>query len=141
MDYVRLDLNKPTPDLPTENEIRFQVGLLAAVSALIASFIVRFLFDAPLLPELLAQFIFAIARIWMVELAVGLLGPFVKHLAFLACTVIYLIALIAAAIGYLRYAPRTGSTRLRYISPIVFSLLCWALSVALLIPLMGGGVF
>ena len=39
MDILRLDLNKATPDLPTENEIRFQVALLAAVPALMASFI------------------------------------------------------------------------------------------------------
>ena len=57
MDFLKLDLNRTTPDLPTENEIRFQVALLAAVPALIASFIARFLFDAPLVPELLAQFI------------------------------------------------------------------------------------
>src|SRR3989442_15723733 len=101
MDYVRLDLNKPTPDLPTENEIRFQVGLLAAVSALIASFIARFLFDAPLLPEVLAQLIFAIAPIWMVEVAVGLLGAFAQPLAVCRCRVNLLVGPITAAVGYL----------------------------------------
>src|SRR6266567_4792733 len=111
MDFLKLDLNKATPDLPTDTEIRFQVALLAVVPALIASFIARFLFDAPLVPELLAQFIFAIAPMWMVEIAVGMLGPFAKHLAFLGCTVIYLIALIAAAIAYLRYVPRSRFSR------------------------------
>ncbi len=141
MDFLKLDLNKATPDLPTENEIRFQVALLAAVPALIASFIARFLFDAPLVPELLAQFIFAIAPMWMVEIAVGMLGPFAKHLAFLGCTVICLIALIAAAIAYLRYAPRRDSAFARYASPIVFALAIWALSVVILIPVLGGGIF
>lgn len=139
MDYVKLDLNKTTPDLPSENEIRFQVGLLTAVSALAASFIVRFVFDSPLVPELLAQFIFANAPIWMVEIAVGMLGPFAKHLAFLACTILYLIALIAAVIAYLRYVPTVKLSR--YVWPMVFTLLTWAVTAVILIPLMGGGMF
>jgi DMSO/TMAO reductase YedYZ molybdopterin-dependent catalytic subunit len=139
MDILKLDLNKATPDLPTENEIRFQVALLAAVPALIASFIARFLFDAPLIPELLAQWVFANAPMWVVEIAVGMLGPFAKHLAFLACTVIHLIALIAAAIAYLRFAPRGASPR--YIWPIAFVLLTWGLTVVVLVPALGGGIF
>lgn len=139
MDYVTLNLSKTSPDLPGDNEIRFQVGLLAGVAALTASFVVRFVFDAPLVPELLAQFIFSIAPIWMVELAVGMLGPFAKHLAFLACTVIYLIALIASAIAYVRYVPTSKLSR--YIAPIGFSLVTWSFTVALLIPLIGGGIF
>src|SRR5438034_574521 len=141
MDFLKLDLNKATPDLPTENEIRFQVALLAAVASLIASFIARFLFDAPLVPELLAQFIFAIAPMWMVEVAVGMLGPFAKHLAFLGCTVIYLIALIAAAIAYLRYAPARDSAFARYASPMVFGLAAWTFTVLVLLPVLSGGIF
>src|SRR5215471_16383295 len=110
MDILKLDLNKAGPDLPTQAEIRFQIAFLASVSALVASFIVRFLFDAPLVPELLAQFIFAVAPIWMVEVAVGMLGPFAKHLAFLGCTVIYLIALIAATLGFLSSVKRAGNS-------------------------------
>ncbi|MEK6284168.1 MAG: molybdopterin-dependent oxidoreductase [Acidobacteriota bacterium] len=141
MDILKLDLNKAAPDLPTESEIQFQVGLLAGVAALIAGFIARFVFDAPLVPELLAQFIFAIAPIWMVELAVGMLGPFAKHLAFLGCTVIYFIALIGAALAYLRYAPGRGSTLSRYVWLVAFSFLMWAFTAVLLIPLLGGGMF
>ena len=141
MDILRLDLNKATPDLPTENEIRFQVALLAAVPALMASFIARFLFDAPLVPELFAQLVFAVAPMWMVEVAVGMLGPFAKHLAFLGCTVVYLIGLIAAAIAYLRYALRGNSTFARYISPMAFALSIWAFTGVALLPVTGGGVF
>ncbi|HLF83328.1 MAG TPA: molybdopterin-dependent oxidoreductase, partial [Blastocatellia bacterium] len=125
----------------TENEIRFQVALLAAVPALIASFIARFLFDAPLAPELLAQFIFAVAPMWMVEIAVGMLGPFAKHLAFLGCTVIYLIALMAAAIAYLRYVPRKDTAFARFASPIAFALSIWAVTVVVFLPAVGGGIF
>ena len=141
MDIVKLDLNKATPDLPTENEIRFQVALLAAVPALVASFIARFLFDMPLVPELLAQLIFAIAPIWMVEIAIGMLGPFAKHLAFLGCTVIYLIALMGAAMAYLRYAqPRESRYALRGWL-IAFVLSIWVVTVLALLSAVGGGIF
>ena len=140
MDLLKLDLNKTTPDLPTTSELRFQVALLAAVAALGASFIARFVFGAPLVPELLAQFVFALAPIWAVEIAVGMLGSFAKHLAFLACTVSYFLALIGAAIGYLRYASDRVPTGLRSYAAISFGILVWVVTVVILIPLMGGGL-
>lgn len=139
MDLLRLYLNT-APDLPSESEVRFQVALLGAVPAAAASFIARFAFGAPLVPELLAQFIFAVAPMWMVEIAVAMLGPFAKHLAFLGCTVIYLLALIGAGVVYLRYWPRPESLSARRASAIVFSLLVWAVTIVLLLPLIGGGV-
>jgi DMSO/TMAO reductase YedYZ molybdopterin-dependent catalytic subunit len=140
MEILKLNLNKTKPDLPTNSEIRFQVALLASVAALSASLIARFVFDAPLVPELLAQFIFAVAPIWMVELAVGMLGPFAKHLAFLGCTVIYLIALMAATIAYLRYAPRRDSALERYAGVIIFALSIFAITLVVLVPAFGGGI-
>ena len=140
MEILRLDLNKVAPDLPTEKEIRFQVALVAAVSAVAASFVARFVFDAPLVPELLAQMLFAHAPIWMVEIAIGFLGAFAKHLAFLGCTVLYLIAMIAATIGYLRYRPESKSSFARRASPVVFTLLVWLITVLVLLPLLGAGV-
>lgn len=141
MDLLRLDLNKTTPDLPSAGELRFQVALLAAVAGLTASFIARFVFGAALVPELLAQFVFAVAPMWAVEVAVGMLGPFAKHLAFVGCTVLYLLALIGAGIGYLRYWRVSGSLFARRIWPFAFSLLVWVATVLLLLPLLGYGVF
>jgi DMSO/TMAO reductase YedYZ molybdopterin-dependent catalytic subunit len=140
MEILKLNLNKVKPDLPTEREIRFQVGLLAAVSAVIASFVARFVFDAPLVPELLAQSVFAVAPIWMVEIAVGFLGAFAKHLAFLGCSVLYLLSLIGVTIGYLRYRPNARTSVGRRASPAIFALLIWAITNVLLLPLLGGGV-
>jgi hypothetical protein len=134
MEILKLNLNKATPDRPGETEIRFQVALLAAVAALVSSFVARFVFDAPLVPELLAQLVFAVAPIWMVEIAVGMLGTFAKHLAFLGCTVLYLMALMGAAIGYLRYAPRRDSRFAKYALPITFALLIWAMTVFIFLP-------
>lgn len=138
MDLLSLNLNKETPDLPTTGELRFQAGLLAAVSATAAGFLARFLFGAPLVPELVAQFIFSIAPIWMVEIAVGLLGPFAKHLAFLGCTALYVIALIGAAIVYARYHPANASAR-RF-APYAFALFVFAVTGVAVIPLIGGGL-
>src|SRR6185295_9992685 len=99
MDIIRLNINQDEPQA-SRKEIRLQVALIAAIAAVSASLIARFAFGAPLVPELLAQFIFAVAPIWMVEPAVALLGPFAKHLAFLGCIVVYLIALAAAAFAF-----------------------------------------
>jgi hypothetical protein len=140
MEILKLNLNKVAPDPPTDREIRFQVGLLAAVSAVIASFVARFVFDAPLLPELLAEFVFAVAPIWMVEIAVGFLGAFAKHLAFLGCTVLYLLALIGATIAYLRYRPSSKTSGAQRSSAAIFALLIWTITIAVLLPLLGGGV-
>jgi molybdopterin-dependent oxidoreductase-like protein protein/molybdenum-dependent oxidoreductase-like protein len=141
MDILKLDLNKAAPDLPTEAEIRFQIAFLASVSALVGSFIVRFLFDAPLVPELIAQFIFAVAPIWMVEVAVGMLGPFAKHLAFLACTVVYLTVLIAAAVAFLRFVKKRETSLDRYALPQSFAIAIWLITMTVVLPALGGGPF
>jgi DMSO/TMAO reductase YedYZ molybdopterin-dependent catalytic subunit len=140
MELLKLNLNK-APDLPTEKEMRFQIALLAAISLVAASFIGRFVFGAPLVPELLAEMIFAHAPIWMVEIAVGFLGEFAKHLAFLGCTVLYLIALMASTIGFLRYRAESGTSRIRRASPAAFALVVWVTTVTVLLPLLGAGFF
>src|SRR5262249_30574468 len=127
-------------DLPTEKEIRFQVAVLATISYLAAAFIARFVFDAPLMPELMAHFIFAVAPIWVVEIAVGMLGPFAKHLGFLACVVIYSIALIAATIAFLKLAPKNPQAFVRAAWTGGLVLVMWGLSALVLIPLLGGGL-
>jgi len=140
MEILKLNLNK-APDPPTEKEIRFQIALLAAVSLVAASFIGRFVFGAPLVPELLAEMIFAHAPIWMVEIAVGFLGEFAKHLAFLGCTVLYLIALMAVTVGFLRYRAESKSSLSNRAVPAAFAILVWGITVTVLLPLLGAGFF
>jgi DMSO/TMAO reductase YedYZ molybdopterin-dependent catalytic subunit len=139
MEILRLNIDR-TEKPPSEGEVRLQVALLAAMSAIAASLIARFAFDAPLVPELLAQSIFAVAPIWMVEAAIGLLGPFAKHLAFVACVVVYLIALIATAIAYLRFAPARPSIFARRMSVAAFAVGLWAVTLFVVIPILGGGI-
>ncbi|MFL6214322.1 MAG: molybdopterin-dependent oxidoreductase [Blastocatellia bacterium] len=138
MDILRLNINQDEPRA-SPKEIRLQVAFIAAIAAVVASLIARFVFGAPLVPELLAQFFFAVAPIWMVEAAVALLGPFAKHLAFLGCVVIYLIALTAAALAFLQIAPST-SLLARRVSLAAFALLVYLLMLIVIIPLLGGGI-
>src|SRR5215471_18903896 len=108
MEILSLNLNRSEPE-PTAAELRFQVALIASASAIAVALVERFVFDAPLIPELMAQLIFAVAPIWAVEIAVGLLGPFAKHLAFLACVVGFGGALMGAAILCLRLNDEQGT--------------------------------
>ncbi|HEY7543487.1 MAG TPA: molybdopterin-dependent oxidoreductase, partial [Blastocatellia bacterium] len=138
MEILKLNIYKTEPAALSEREARFQVSLLASIAATAAAFLARFLFEAPLVPEMMAQWFFAIAPIWMVEMAVGLLGPFAKHLAFLACAVLYLAALAAAAFLYLRYLAGSGSS-VKKISLIAFTLLVWAATTLVIMPMLGAG--
>src|SRR4051812_45075285 len=97
MDILQLNLNKTEPDRASEEDVRFQVGLLGAIACAAAGVLARFLFDAPLVPELMAHFVFAVSPIVIVEIAVGFLGTFAKHMGFLACLVVYVLALTGAA--------------------------------------------
>src|SRR5690349_19579175 len=138
MDILRLNIDRDEPQASL-SEIRLQVAFIAAIAAVVASLIARFAFGAPLVPELLAQFFFAVAPIWMVEAAVSLLGPFAKHLAFLGCVVVYLIALTAAAYAFLQIAPST-SLPARRVAQAAFALLIYLFTLILVIPLLGGGI-
>src|SRR5205085_952205 len=87
----------------------------------------------------LAQFFFSVAPIWMVEAAVGLLGPFAKHLAFLGCLVLYLIALTAAAFGFLQVTPPRSAVA-RRLAACGFAASVYLLTLIIIIPILGGGI-
>ena len=139
MEILKLNINRDEPQA-TDSEVRSQVALVSAIAAVAASLIARFVFDAPLVPELLAQWFFSVAPIWMVEAAVGLLGPFAKHLGFLASVVVYLIALTAAAFGFLQVIPTTGRMMTRRAALGGLATFVFLLTLLVIIPLLGGGV-
>jgi DMSO/TMAO reductase YedYZ molybdopterin-dependent catalytic subunit len=167
MDLLKLDLAKAKPDAPTERERQFQVALLAALVCILISFLVRFGFDMPLIPELMAQAFFAILPINFIALVVGFLGPFAKHLAFLGFVVIYAAALTAAAFLFQVYQSQTFAKSAfaddRNTNPIPqfnsmaamarfatfrilgrlagFGFLLWLLTLTIIIPILGGGWF
>jgi hypothetical protein len=140
MEIVKLNLDRDAPLAPTAGELRFQVALLAAVAAVAAGLFARFVFDAPLVAELMAHLIFAVSPIWAVEIAVGMLGPFAKHMAFLACVVAYAGMLMLAAIAYQRYAPSRITAMGRIVSALTFSFVLWAITLLIVIPILGGGL-
>lgn len=140
MEILKLDLKKTAPDQPSEREVRFQVALLSALACAVASFIARFVFDAPLLPELLAHFIFAVMPISVIEVGVGLLGPFAKRLAFIGCVVLYILALLGAALAFIRFSERFKNRAPAGALALAFTTLIWAVTVFLILPVLGAGV-
>jgi len=145
MDILKLNLQQTEAQAPDAEEIRFQIAFLAALTATAISFVARFIFDAPLLPEVLAHAIFAILPINLIAFVVAFLGPFAKHLAFLGCVMLYLGAMTAAAF----YLPRLShfqhlqsdilSKRLTFFT--AFLLIIWLLTMLIILPLLGGGIF
>src|ERR1051325_3748859 len=157
MDLLKLDLAKAEPEALSEGEVHFQASLLSALACAAVSFVARFGFDAPLIPEMMAQAFFAILPINFIALVVGFLGPFAKHLAFLGFVVIYVAALTAASYAFLRYSARlrppwrtaiddSENSHLRTAgdSLAIFSafwLAIWLVTMLVILPLFGGGLF
>ncbi|HKY04912.1 MAG TPA: molybdopterin-dependent oxidoreductase, partial [Blastocatellia bacterium] len=140
MEILKLDIEAQAAPPLSEREVWFQVGLLSALACVAASFVARFVFGAPLVPELTAQFIFSVAPISLVEVAVGLLGPFAKRLAFLGCVGVYTIALTAAAIGFLKFNRKPDRPVEKRLALALFSVLSYAVTLFIIIPLLGGGL-
>jgi DMSO/TMAO reductase YedYZ molybdopterin-dependent catalytic subunit len=145
MEILKLNLAKKEADRPTVRETRFQVAVLAALAGTIASLVARFVFDAPLLPELFVQAFFGILPINFIALVVGFLGPFAKHLAFLSFVILYAALLTAAAYLFLtlsskaRQTAETNSRNLLWLS--AFLMLLWLITTVIIIPLFDGGMF
>lgn len=139
MEILKLDILAQESVPLSEKEVGFQVGLLSALACVLAGFVVRFVFDGPLVPELMAQFVFSVAPISMVEVAVGLLGPFAKRLAFFGCVVVYAIALAAIAIGFLKIGKKRVKPFNNHLALALFSSLAYAVTLFVVLPLLGGG--
>jgi hypothetical protein len=145
MDILKLDLAQKDAQAPTERETRFQVAVLAALAGTIASLVARFVFDAPLLPEMFVQAFFAILPINLIALVVGFLGPFAKHLAFLSFVILYAALLTIAAYLFLSFSPKSNhqpkniGQNLKWLS--AFVIILWLITTVIVIPLFDGGLF
>jgi hypothetical protein len=169
MDILKLDLLKTEADVPTERETRFQIALLSALAGTAASLIARFVFDAPLLPELFVQAFFAILPINLIALVVGFLGPFAKHLGFLSFVILYAALLTAVAYAFLGFYsktiqnpkskttqgsqpeavqnaepeaiqnPKSKIQNLKWL--LFFGISLWLLTMLVILPLFDGGLF
>ncbi|HEU4391119.1 MAG TPA: molybdopterin-dependent oxidoreductase, partial [Blastocatellia bacterium] len=148
MDLIRLNIAGKQPAPLTETEFRHQSAVLSAVCAVAVSLLLRFTAGALLIPELLADRLFALIPIRIVEFGVSLFGPFAKHAAFVGCTVIYGAFLTLLASEVLRWSstppreavdprpehPSFGAWRIALVSGSIF-----AVNALILIPILGGG--
>lgn len=131
MELLELNIEGKQSPPPTEGEARFQVALLAALVTTGASLFARFLLGAALFPERLADTLFLIMPITVVEIGTALLGSFAKHLAFIGCVVAYTAALTGAVAGLLRCVKLNRWLRAVWIS---LSLGALTLAASLLLP-------
>ena len=139
MDILRLNIDQTKTDAPSESETRFHIALLASLASVVVSLAARFVLEAPLIPEMMAQLVFAAAPVWVVEVVIALLGPFAKHLGFLGCLTLYGIGLIAATAAFLRYVKPDASIGGQALIAAL-SLTLWILSVTVVVSLLGGGI-
>jgi hypothetical protein len=130
-----LNIDGRPPEKLTISELRFQVALLASAVTVIVSLVAGYLFRAPLVPEVLSDFIFAVLPISLVEAGVSLLGPFAKQLGFLACVVFYFLALSGSAAVFLRLNPNRSALTFSLLIPFT-----WAVTMLVLFPLLGAGL-
>src|SRR5215469_9173059 len=136
MDTMRiLNIDGRPPDRHTEKELRFQVALLASIVTVLLSLICRYALRAPLVPEVLSDFMFAVLPISLVEAGVSLLGAFAKQLGLLACVVLYLLALTGCGVMFLRLTANRPAMAVAI--PAMFA---WVATMFVLFPLVGAGL-
>ena len=140
MEILKLDLNRSEPEVPSETEVRFQIALLASIATTALSLAARFALDVPLLPELLAHAIFAILPISFIALVVGYFGLFAKHLAFLACVLVYLASLTALTYFFLRSFNNNISFKKTIWLHACLGLTLWLATILVILPLLNGGL-
>ena len=150
MDLISLNISGKKPAPLTEIEFRREASILSAAVGVAVSLALRFTLGAPLIPELLADRLFALMPIRVVEFGVALLGPFAKHAAFVGCTVFYLTFIAALAAVALRWASTNPHGEVDDQLPAPRPFVLWKitlLSMAImlvaafvLIPLLGGGL-
>src|SRR5947207_11850733 len=101
MGYINLNLSGRAESPPSERELDVQTSFLAAVSLLALMLVGRFTFHLPLMPEIMADWVFAITPGSVVEAIVTMFGAFAKRLGFIGCGILYLTLLSLAGTAFL----------------------------------------
>ncbi|HZS48079.1 MAG TPA: molybdopterin-dependent oxidoreductase [Blastocatellia bacterium] len=137
MSYINLNLSGGVRTPPSERELDIQAGFLSAALLLALMLIGRFTFHLPLLPDIMADWVFAITPGSIVEAVVTMFGAFAKHLGFIACAIFYLAIITFAGTAFLKQmrGRETG-----WIAGISYGAVIWSITIAV-IPLFGGGLF
>lgn len=112
-------------------------GLAAAVLLTGLMFLGRFTLEIPLVPELMAEIVFARIPLGIFAVTLGLLGAWAKSVAFVCLVVLYLLVLTAWGWGTLRWAGSTWPAH-PWLAWWFSALLLWALTVGGLSGQLGG---
>jgi DMSO/TMAO reductase YedYZ molybdopterin-dependent catalytic subunit len=136
-DLVGLNLTGPgqPTEVPAEDR-SLAAGLVAGFVALAVGAASRYTLRTPFLPERVADALFAVMPIDIVEFGVALLGPYAKRFAFFGCLLAYVV--ILAYLGRLlpRWKPEP-----RTVHGLVFGVGLWLAASLTVFPLAGGGPF
>src|SRR5512138_234304 len=101
-DLLGLNLSGSPDPGPTAAERAVVAGFVGAAASLVVAGALWWALGAPLVPLRVADAIFAIMPISVVEFGVTFLGPWAKRFAFLGCVVGYATILAYAALVLVR---------------------------------------
>jgi len=136
-DLLGLNLrNANSPKSLSASDRGVAAGLGAGLVTLAISAALRFALRAPFVPERVADAIFSVMPIAIVEFGVALLGPYAKRFAFFGCVLAYVA--ILALLGRV-YANRVGRSSVA--RGLAFGALVWLAASTVVAPLTGGGPF
>ena len=139
MSYINLNLNGRTESPPSERELDAQTSFLAAVALITLMVVGRFILHLPLLPEVMADWLFAISPAAFAEAVITMFGAFAKRLGFIGCGIAYLTLITVTGTAFL------GWTRNKFqhgiVPGILYGTCLWLITVSVAIPLLGGGLF
>lgn len=114
-------------------------GLVGGVALTLAMFVGRFQLGAPLLPELIAEWVFAVVPMNLFSFVVRRLGFAAKWLAF--GSAVLLQVGMGTALGVLFGSLTRRLVLERLPLALLYATALWALTLAVFLPLLGGGFF
>ena len=135
-ELVGLNIDGRSSDEPTDADVALAAGLLAAVTSLVAGWLLWSLAGTPLIPLRVVDATFAVTPAEIVQVAVAFLGPWAKRFAFAASVGGYLLVLAYAGRAFESRGRRRGIW-----SSLSFGIGIWLLSSLTIFPLAGGGPF
>jgi hypothetical protein len=135
-DLLGLNLTGPPDEGPSVEDRAAAAGLAGAVASLLVAAPLWWLLGTPLLPLRVADAIFSVMPIAVVEFGVTFLGPWAKRLAFAGCVAGYAALLALAARLFVRRWGRPGVGR-----GALFGAGVWLAASLTVVPLAGGGPF
>lgn len=135
-DLLRLNLTGPPDEGPTAEDRALVAGLAGAVASLVVAAALWWGLGAPLVPLRVADAIFAVMPISIVEFGVSFLGPWAKRFAFAGCVAGYLVILAFAARVLVERRPRPSIAE-----GLAFGAGVWLAASLTIVPLVGGSVF